>query len=118
MKNGGNYGAVSFVIEGIAGADFRGQGETQKKIRMHFRIRGKIVRRRMDHDKANLWRPAFVRDVEKIMHVPYYSRYSDKTQVFSFYQNDDISKACPARSARVTHRKKYRQCVKARSMKV
>ena len=24
----------------------------------------KIVRRRMDHDKANLWRPAFVRDVE------------------------------------------------------
>lgn len=67
----------------------------------------KIVRRRMDHDKANLWRPAFVRDVEKIMHVPYYNRYSDKTQVFSFYQNDDISR----RSARVTHRKKYRQCV-------
>jgi len=28
MKNGGNYGAVSFIIEGIAGADFRGQGET------------------------------------------------------------------------------------------
>ena len=52
----------------------------------------KIVRRRMDHDKANLWRPAFVRDVEKIMHVPYYNRYSDKTQVFSFYQNDDISR--------------------------
>ena len=46
----------------------------------------------MDHDKANLWRPAFVRDVEKIMHVPYYNRYSDKTQVFSFYQNDDISR--------------------------
>ena len=52
----------------------------------------KIVRRRVDHDKANLWRPAFVRDVEKIMHVPYYNRYSDKTQVFSFYQNDDISR--------------------------
>ena len=52
----------------------------------------KIVRRRMNHDKANLWRPAFVRDVEKIMHVPYYNRYSDKTQVFSFYQNDDISR--------------------------
>lgn len=52
----------------------------------------KIVRRYMDHDRANLWRPAFVRDVEKIMHVPYYNRYSDKTQVFSFYQNDDISR--------------------------
>lgn len=51
-----------------------------------------IVRRNRDHDKANLWRPAFVRDTEKIMHVPYYNRYSDKTQVFSFYQNDDISR--------------------------
>ena len=50
----------------------------------------KIVRRQMDHDKANLWRSAFVRDTEKIMHIPYYNRYSDKTQVFSFYQNDDI----------------------------
>lgn len=35
--------------------------------------------------------PAFVRDVEKIMHSPYYNRYADKTQVFSFYKNDDIS---------------------------
>lgn len=52
----------------------------------------KIVRRDLAHDKANLWRPAFVRDTEKIMHVPYYNRYSDKTQVFSFYQNDDISR--------------------------
>lgn len=52
----------------------------------------KIVRRQMDHDQANLWRSAFVRDTEKIMHIPYYNRYSDKTQVFSFYQNDDISR--------------------------
>ena len=51
-----------------------------------------IVRRDMNHDRANLWRPAFVRDTEKIIHVPYYNRYSDKTQVFSFYQNDDISR--------------------------
>lgn len=48
-------------------------------------------RRRNDHDVANLWRPAFVRDCEKIMHCPYYNRYCDKTQVFSFYKNDDIS---------------------------
>ena len=49
--------------------------------------------RRIDkeHDRATLWRPAFVRDVEKIMHSPYYNRYADKTQVFSFYKNDDIS---------------------------
>ena len=70
----------------------------------------KIVRRRMNHDKANLWRPAFVRDVEKIMHVPYYNRYSDKTQVFSFYQNDDISRR--ALHVQLVSRKKYRQCVR------
>ena len=51
-----------------------------------------IIRRRMDHDKANLWRPAFVRDCEKIMHLPMYNRYADKTQVFSLYKNDDISR--------------------------
>lgn len=56
-----------------------------------FRDRN-ITRREGEHDRANLWRPAFVRDVEKIMHVPYYNRYSDKTQVFSFYKNDDISR--------------------------
>lgn len=51
-----------------------------------------VLRRRMDHDKANLWRPAFVRDCEKIMHIPYYNRYADKTQVFSLFKNDDISR--------------------------
>ena len=51
-----------------------------------------VLRRNMAHDKANLWRPAFVRDVEKIMHIPLYNRYSDKTQVFSLLKNDDISR--------------------------
>lgn len=50
------------------------------------------VRREMNHDVANLWRPAFVRDAEKIMHCPYYVRYMDKTQVFSLYKNDDVSR--------------------------
>ncbi len=49
------------------------------------------IRRDSDRDKSTLWRPAFVRDVEKIMHSPYYNRYADKTQVFSLYKNDDIS---------------------------
>ena len=35
------------------------------------------VRRNNDIDKANLWRPVFVRDVEKIMHLPYYNRYAE-----------------------------------------
>jgi dGTPase len=50
------------------------------------------IRRDENHDKASLWRPAYVRDIEKIMHCPYYNRYSDKTQVFSFYKNDDLSR--------------------------
>ena len=43
-------------------------------------------------DKHTLLRPAFVRDCEKILHLPVYNRYNDKTQVFSFYKNDDISR--------------------------
>ena len=52
------------------------------------------VMRRMpsDKDNANVWRTAFVRDIDKIMHCPYYNRYADKTQVFSFYRNDDITR--------------------------
>lgn len=50
--------------------------------------------RRIDteRDRATLWRPAFVRDIEKIMNVPAYNRASGKTQVFSFRQNDDIAR--------------------------
>ncbi len=51
-----------------------------------------VIRRVMGHDRANLWRPAFVRDTEKIMNLPFYNRYSDKTQVFSLFKNDDISR--------------------------
>lgn len=51
-----------------------------------------IIRRNMEHDIPNIWRPAFVRDIEKIMYLPYYNRYADKTQVFSFYNNDDITR--------------------------
>ena len=50
------------------------------------------TRRRAGHSESNLWRPPYVKDCEKIMHCPYYNRYSDKTQVFSFYKNDDITR--------------------------
>ena len=50
------------------------------------------IRRDMSRDKASVVRPAFVRDIEKIMNCPYYNRYTDKTQVFSLYKNDDISR--------------------------
>lgn len=43
-------------------------------------------------DEASPWRPAFVRDTEKILHLPAYNRYAGKTQVFSFRSNDDLSR--------------------------
>lgn len=44
------------------------------------------------HDQATLLRPAFARDIEKIINMPAYNRYADKTQVFSFVENDDITR--------------------------
>jgi len=37
-------------------------------------------------------RPAFFRDVDRIIHSISFTRYMDKTQVFSFEENDHISK--------------------------
>ena len=49
-------------------------------------------RRDPDSDAATLMRPAFIRDIGKILYFPLYNRYADKTQVFSFYHNDDITR--------------------------
>lgn len=54
---------------------------------------GAAVRRRENpHDDGSVLRPSYVRDTDKIMNCPYYNRYADKTQVFSFYKNDDITR--------------------------
>lgn len=61
--------------------------------RPDFAARGAVAQRRdPDKDRESVWRPAYVRDVDKILHSPYYNRYTDKTQVFSFYRNDDITR--------------------------
>ncbi|MEE0928853.1 MAG: HD domain-containing protein [Acutalibacteraceae bacterium] len=52
----------------------------------------KVIRRNCDIDKATIIRTAFIRDIDKIIHCPFYNRYADKTQVFSFYKNDDITR--------------------------
>ena len=49
-------------------------------------------RRQVKSDLPTLWRPAFVHDIDKILHCPYYNRYTDKTQVFSLTKNDDITR--------------------------
>ncbi len=37
-------------------------------------------------------RPAFSYDCDIILHSAFYNRYADKTQVFSFYKNDDLTR--------------------------
>lgn len=50
-----------------------------------------VRRRSGEHDKMSALRTPFIRDTDKILNCPYYNRYSDKTQVFSLYKNDDIT---------------------------
>jgi len=53
----------------------------------------RVVRRQnLAKDAATVWRPTFVHDIDKILHCPYYNRYTDKTQVFSLYKNDDLTR--------------------------
>ena len=54
---------------------------------------GLVIRRKANaSDNATVWRPPFIHDIDKIMHCPYYNRYTDKTQVFSLVKNDDITR--------------------------
>ena len=51
------------------------------------------LRRNADQDdRITIWRPNFAHDIDRIIHCPYYNRYSDKTQVFSLIRNDDITR--------------------------
>ena len=52
---------------------------------------GAAIRLNKHKDAATLIRPAFVRDIAKIINLPIYSRLQDKTQVLSLFHNDDIS---------------------------
>ena len=51
-----------------------------------------VLRRHSGADVANVWRTPFIRDIDKIMHCPFFNRYADKTQVFSLYKNDDMTR--------------------------
>lgn len=45
---------------------------------------------RLNEDKSDI-RPAFFRDIDRIIHSQGYTRYIDKTQVYSFTDNDHIT---------------------------
>jgi dGTPase len=81
-----SYEKLSSEIENRIIAD-RKNGKTH---RFAF-LPENAFRRDNGHDAQSVLRSAFIRDTEKILHCPYYNRYADKTQVFSFYKNDDIT---------------------------
>jgi len=62
------------------------------KFKYAFADENAIRRENSPRDTASVWRTAFIRDIDKIMHCPYFNRYADKTQVFSLYKNDDITR--------------------------
>ena len=53
---------------------------------------GQILRRVDETDAGVFWSTPFIRDIDKIMHSPNFSRYADKTQVYSLFKNDDMTR--------------------------
>ena len=81
-----HYDSLSPEIEALIGKS------AEASLSPHAFRSADAVRRNTEHDKPNAIRPPFIRDIDKIMHCPYFNRYADKTQVFSFYRNDDITR--------------------------
>lgn len=48
--------------------------------------------RRAKGPRYDIIRPPYSYDVDCIIYNPFYNRYTDKTQVFSFYKNDDVTR--------------------------
>ena len=63
-----------------------------KKNPAAFSDENALRRKPNPHDAPSVLRSNFIRDTDKIMNCPYFSRYQDKTQVFSLYKNDDITR--------------------------
>ena len=61
-------------------------------MRMGYDNASVIRRKSIATDNASIWRPPFAHDIDKILHCPFYNRYTDKTQVFSLIKNDDITR--------------------------
>ena len=57
-----------------------------------YACRNADVIRRLDRpsDVPKIYRQPFSKDADKILNSAFYNRYADKTQVFSFFRNDDL----------------------------
>ena len=67
--------------------------ETKESSYQNFRFdESKLLRRSAEPKKTVFWATPFVQDIDRIMHSPYFSRYADKTQVYSLFKNDDMTR--------------------------
>ena len=67
--------------------------ETQERSYQNFSFdESKLLRRTAEPNQTAFWATPFVRDIDKIMQSPYFSRYADKTQVYSLFKNDDMTR--------------------------
>lgn len=59
-----------------------------------YACKNSAVIRRLDRpgDVPKIYRQPFSKDADKILNSAFYNRYADKTQVFSFFRNDDLSR--------------------------
>ncbi len=83
-----NYNTLSDSVT----KQIQGMLETGRPSEFAFKNENVIRRQNVAKDAATVWRPPFVHDIDKIMHSPYYNRYTDKTQVFSLHKNDDLTR--------------------------
>ncbi len=71
------------------------QIEKERKNGTHARLafeEQNALRRTQEKAVQSVWYNAFLQDVDTIMGCPHFSRYADKTQVFSLYHNDDLTR--------------------------
>ena len=82
------YEALSEALS----AQIQHELDTGSYIRNGFDARKAIRRQDTETARESVFRPAFAHDVDTILHCPYYNRYTDKTQVFSLFKNDDLTR--------------------------
>ena len=66
--------------------------ETEKLYSPNACKNSQCIRERKSKYADEVVRTQFAIDVDKIIHSPFFNRGSDKTQVFSFFRNDDITR--------------------------
>ena len=70
------------------------QMQTEKESGSYKNLAFDETRARSRNEETSLqgYFTPFTSDVDKIMHCPNFSRYADKTQVYSLFKNDDMTR--------------------------